>query len=396
MRRVIRKMSTFAIVLGLVTTAMLVFGYYIIPDNVTVSSGKPSFLGIFVPAQSDVQAAAVVSDVTYTDKEVQYDALGLIPVKTVTVHETQRKELCVGGDVIGLQMLTDGVIVVDVQNFETENGSVSPAEQAGLQAGDIIIKVNGTEVSDNGSFAAAIENSAGQQTELTVTRGSEEKVISILPQKCKNSGKYRCGALVRDATLGIGTMTFYDPQTGIYGALGHSVSDADTGEMLPIAGGQIVDAYVWNIKKGERGTAGELGGALQDDVMGSIEKNCVTGVYGLLYDEPLTAGLYPVAWATEVRTGPCEIMLSLDGETIESYDAQISRINIDYEAEIKNMVVEITDEELLAKTGGIVQGMSGSPIIQDGKLVGAVTHVLVNDPTRGYGIFIENMLEAAG
>ncbi len=393
MKKCIRCISCCLSICCVAVLGLVLFGYFTLPQAITVSADVPA-IGMFSPVenkQGSVSASAMLS----ADKQQDYALFGVVPVKTVSVTQTDRKYVYAGGDVIGLQMLTDGVIVVDVQSFESVNGEVSPAKDAGLQKGDIITAVNGIAVSDNRSFSAAISDSSGQSIEITFLRGEQEKHTLVTPQLCKQSGVYRCGAWVRDSTVGIGTMTYFDPITGIYGALGHCVSDIDTGEILPIAGGQIVDAYVWNIKKGESGLAGELGGSLEETVIGSIEKNCQSGVYGLLYDEPLCAGEYPVAWATEVKTGPAEIMLSLDGENIESYAIEIDRINADYNAEIKNMVIEITDEELLEKTGGIVQGMSGSPIIQDGMLVGAVTHVLVNDPTKGYAIFIENMLDAA-
>ncbi len=393
MRKHIKRISVCISAFCVAVLGMVLFGYFTLPQAITVSAEIPS-IGMYSPVASRSGAVAASANQA-ADMQQDYALFGVVPVKTVSVTQTDRKYVYAGGDVIGLQMLTDGVIVVDVQSFESVNGEVSPAKDAGLQKGDIIIAVNGVQVSDNQSFSSAISDSSGQEIDMTFIRGTQEKHATVIPQLCKQSGIYRCGAWVRDSTVGIGTMTYYDPSTGIYGALGHCVSDIDTGELLPIAGGQIVDAYVWNIKKGESGTAGELGGSLEEEVIGSIEKNCQSGVYGILYEAPLCAGEYPVAWETEVKAGPAEIMLSLDGETIESYDIEIERINADYNAEIKNMVIRITDEELLEKTGGIVQGMSGSPIIQDGKLVGAVTHVLVNDPTRGYGIFIENMLEAA-
>ena len=393
MRKCIKRISVCLSVGCVAVLGLVLFGYFTLPQAITVSAEIPA-IGMYSPVES--RNATISASATQTaGKQQDYALFGVVPVKTVSVTQTDRKYVYAGGDVIGLQMLTDGVVVVDVQSFESVNGEVSPAKDAGLQKGDIITAVNGVLVSDNQSFSAAISKSDGAEIDMTFLRGSQEKHAFVTPQLCKQSGVYRCGAWVRDSTVGIGTMTYYDPSTGIYGALGHCVSDSDTGEMLPIAGGQIVDAYVWSIKKGESGTAGELGGSLEEEVIGSIEKNCQSGVYGILYEAPLCAGEYPVAWETEVKTGPAEIMLSLDGETIESYDIEIERINADYNAEIKNMVVKITDEALLEKTGGIVQGMSGSPIIQNGMLVGAVTHVLVNDPTKGYGIFIENMLDAA-
>lgn len=392
MRKCMKRISVCISVCCVAVFGLVLFGYFTLPQAITVSAEIPA-IGMYSPVSS--HSGAIATAATQADMQQDYALFGVVPVKTVSVTQTDRQYVYAGGDVIGLQMLTDGVIVVDVQSFESVDGDVSPAKDAGLQKGDIIIAVNGEQVSDNLSFSAAISDSNGQEIDMTYLRGTQEKHAIVKPQLCKQSGIYRCGAWVRDSTVGIGTMTYYDPTTGIYGALGHCVSDVDTGELLPIAGGQIVDAYVWNIKKGESGTAGELGGSLEEEVIGSIEKNCQSGIYGLLYEEPLCAGEYPVAWATEVKTGPAEIMLSLDGENIESYDIEIDRINADYNAEIKNMVIKITDEKLLEKTGGIVQGMSGSPIIQDGRLVGAVTHVLVNDPTKGYAIFIENMLNAA-
>ena len=396
MRKKMKIVTAVLSVLSLLCMVLLVFGYYMLPQTMTVSGELPTIGKIYTPdtmQNEAVYAASMDEEVGITQET--YSLFGSVPVKTVSVVHSDRKTVYVGGDVIGLQMLTDGVVIADVQAFDGENGSVSPAKDAGLQKGDLVTLINGTEITDNYGFVSAIENCNGESIELTVLRQNEQLTLSVLPQKCKSTGKYRCGAWVKDSTVGIGTMTYYDPQTGVYGALGHSVCDAQSGEMLPIAGGQIVDAYVWNIKKGESGTAGELGGSLQEEVIGSIEKNCQSGIYGFLYEEPLCAGEYPVAWATEVKAGPAEIMLSLDGEKIENYAVNIKRINADYNAQIKNMVIEITDEELLEKTGGIVQGMSGSPIVQNGMLVGAVTHVLVNDPTQGYGIFIENMLNAA-
>lgn len=394
-----KRMKRAAIAINSVAVFLMTFlavGNSILPSDIRVTEDIPVLARVYMPQKEHTSVAVMATGIENVTFDETYALFGTLPVKTVSVTHAPRQTVCVGGDVIGLELLTDGVVVTDMQSFETEDGEVAPAKDAGLEKGDLITHVDGIEIADNESFSAAIEKSGGKNVELTVLRENKELKISVLPRKCKQNEKFRCGAWVRDSTVGIGTMTCYDPVTGIYAALGHCVSDCVTGEELPIAGGRIVGANVWNIKKGERGTAGELGGTLEEDVIGSIEKNTQTGVYGILYEEPLNAGEYPVAWATEVKTGPAQILLSLDGEKIESYEAQISRINIDYNAEIKNMVVEITDEELLEKTGGIVQGMSGSPIIQDGMLVGAVTHVLVNDPTKGYGIFIENVLNAAG
>ena len=207
---------------------------------------------------------------------------------------------------------------------------------------------------------------------------------------------------VRDSTAGVGTLTYYDPESGGYGALGHAITDVDTGVMFPVGEGAVYKNKVVSISRGQKGTPGELTGEFFENAveLGSIEKNTPFGVFGsadaeMIGDAHYPEGL-PVAGRGEVRTGSAQILSTVDGFGVKAYDCEIEKVYSQSSPEARSMVIRITDPELLGKTGGIVQGMSGSPIVQDGKLVGAVTHVLVNDPTRGYGIFIENMLEAAG
>ena len=316
--------------------------------------------------------------------------------RIVATVGTQRKYLALGGELVGLRLRTRGVLVVGTERFVSADGAdVSPAADAGIKKGDLILDVDGQTVGSNESLTALISASGGRTLTVTYERDGKARQTRLTPQKTAATGSYKGGLWIRDATVGVGTLTFTDPVTGTLAALGHGVSDADTGELLQIADGEIRTATVSSVKKGKAGAPGEITGVIGGNTVGGITQNKTQGVYGELYYMDGEPELYPMATASEVHTGSAQIVCTVtDGEK-QFYDIEITKLGSSASAD-KNMVLKVTDEALLRRTGGIVQGMSGSPIVQDGMLVGAVTHVLVSDPKCGYGIYAENMLSAAG
>ena len=236
---------------------------------------------------------------------------------------------------------------------------------------------------------------------IAYDRQGEQRTALLTPHKDEATGAVRLGAWVRDSTAGVGTLSFYDPESGKYAALGHAITDGDTGAVLSVSEGQVLRAEIVAVQKGKKGAPGELKGSFlrEGHAIGSIRRNSILGIYGSLA-EPAVNPLYPdglpIGLRSGVHPGPATILSTVDGKGMQEYAVEITRVNPQTAPAPKSMVIRVTDERLLNATGGIVQGMSGSPIIQDGRLIGAVTHVFVNDPTRGYGIFSENMLDAAG
>ena len=331
-------------------------------------------------------------------KAVSYSLFGRIPLKTVSVSVVPRRSVYLGGTPIGIYMETEGVLVIETGTITAGDGKVCcPAENI-VQSGDYIQAVNGETVSTKEELVACISKCGGSSVVLDVKRGGEAIRLRVNPVQ-NDKGEYKAGIWVRNDTQGIGTLTYVD-QEGRFGALGHGISDIDTGELLCISDGVLYDAEVVSVIRGEQGIPGELSGIIhysEGYQIGVISDNLENGIYGTVSGFPSmiqNREMYEVAHKQEVELGPAT-MYSTVGDTCRPYQIEIREIRLNGKDVNKGMIVEVTDEELLALTGGIVQGMSGSPIIQDGKLVGAVTHVLVNDPTRGYGIFIENMLDVA-
>ena len=301
-------------------------------------------------------------------------------------------ELLAVGQPIGVKLFSDGVLVIGFSDGE------SPAKDCGLKKGDIITALDGTALDSIEALRACLNAGGGSDAALTVKRGSRTLTIEASPQR-DVGGEYRLGAWVRDSMAGIGTMTFYDPESGIFGALGHGVTDADTGKLLPLDHGSIMDASVKAVKRGERAAPGELKGDfdLTRD-SGTLFANTESGIFGKLSAEDaekLRTQALPIAGKSELKTGKAQILATVEGKETRAYDIEIEKI-YSSSGSTRNFLLHVTDEALLAQTGGIVPGMSGSVVLKDGKIVGAVTHVLLDDPTRGYGIFIENMLAAAG
>lgn len=330
------------------------------------------------------------------DYAIEYSLFGKIPIKTVSATVARPQELYAGGMPIGIYLRTDGVLVVGTGTITGEDGkSCCPAENI-VKSGDYIKSINGQSLSTKEELVECIGESAGADLILQVEREGEEIQVKIHPVR-DEAGSYRAGIWVRNDTQGIGTLTYVD-QEGRFGALGHGISDVDTGTLMEITDGTLYNADVVSIVKGKQGTPGELSGVIhysEGYKIGIIEENRTNGIYGTISGFPLLADnltKYETAYRQSVETGPATILCTIGGERKE-YQVEIEEIRLNGKDVNKGMVLRVTDPELLELTGGIVQGMSGSPLVQNGKIVGAVTHVFVNDPTKGYGIFIENMLE---
>ncbi len=297
------------------------------------------------------------------------------------------------GHTIGIKLFAEGVVVIGLAEVDTGSGMLTPGADCGLQVGDVIEEANGEEIESSEQFAALLQ--FGGTVELNISRDGEDLTLAAQPV-LGSDGTWRLGAWIRDSMAGIGTVTFYDPETGTFGALGHGITDTDTGLLMPLGDGSVMHASVKAVKRGSAGEPGELKGNfdLKHD-MGELYANTERGVFGSLEEGVFPEdGAVPVARADEVRTGPAVILSNVSGDSVEAYDIEIIRVLDSTGAQ--NLLLQVKDETLIEQTGGIVQGMSGSPILQNGKLIGAVTHVMVNEPTKGYGILIENMLAEAG
>ena len=297
-----------------------------------------------------------------------------------------------GGMPFGVKFYTEGVSVVGFCDVETQNGKANPASVAGLKPKDVILKVNGETLSGASQLTELIENSGGNALVLHCKRGATEFDVTLTPAYCPAEARYKTGIWVRDSGAGIGTVTFIIPDTGAFAGLGHGICDADTGELIAMKRGTVSDVTISSVVRGAAGAPGELKGYFNAGKVGALLGNSACGVWGVFSEMPeVECEPMQVCLRDEIEEGDAYILSTLDNNKICQYDVKISNINRDATGS-KCFTVNITDPDLLAISGGIVQGMSGSPIIQNGKLVGAVTHVLINDPTTGYGIFIENML----
>ena len=300
------------------------------------------------------------------------------------------QELLVGGQVVGIQVSTKGVLVAGLSEVETADGVCTPAKSAGIRQGDIIIKANGKTVSKAADVIAAVEEAGGQPVKLCIERENKKMELEVRPA-CSAEGQWLLGMWLRDGISGIGTITFQDPESGVYGALGHSISDSESGIQLPVCQGSICDAQILSVNPGTSGAPGELNGCADlGKVLGSIALNTDCGIFGEGYSALGTRKLE----SGQLATGPATIVSTISGRYTREYAVEVNRVYRDSSGQ--HAMISVTDPELLEKTGGIVQGMSGSPLIQNGKIVGAVTHVFVSDPSKGYAVSIDDMLKAAG
>ncbi len=373
------------VLLVLPVLAFLV-AYMQIPEKVTVMQGQE------LDFRWGITASASTEKTGSFDCRVKL--FNCIPIKTVNVSVTPDCYVIPSGEAIGVKVHTDGVLVVGMSEVQDEKGKKrEPAKDAGIEIGDRIVSVNGESVSNTGSFCKMVNDCKGKAV-LKVIRDEKTMDIGINAAYSVESESYKVGLWVRDSTAGIGTLTFYNPENSSFAALGHGICDSDTKDIMTVKRGSISGCNIMRVEKGEKGSPGELIGDFSSKEVGEISKNTPIGIYGKIYNVPEKEAV-KVASRFEVNEGKAQVLCEVGEDAPKTYEIEITKVSKSPKISNKDFVIKVTDPELLEKTGGIVQGMSGSPILQNGMLVGAVTHVFVNDPQKGYAIFAENMLYEA-
>lgn len=366
---------------------------FALPVSATLEQPKDSYIETWENRQLEIGNGGIEEKNAYVWK---LRLFGLIPLKEVEVKVIDEENVYPIGVPIGIYVKTDGVLVAGMGNIKTPDGNeVCPCENV-LQTGDYILAVNDESVSKKGEIIDKIKASEGKDVIMSIRRNGQISKVKVTPV-LNNANEYQIGIWIRDSAQGIGTLTYIDEKNG-FGALGHGINDIDTSELMEIDYGGLYETQIVSIKKGTSGEPGEISGVIrfvEDAKEGIIQLNTPNGIYGVM-NMTLDGGnyegrLYPVALKQEIKTGEAGILCTINGET-DMYDIEIKEIDFSQSEGNRGLVIEITDPRLLAQTGGIIQGMSGSPIIQNDKFVGAVTHVFVNDPTKGYGIFAETMV----
>ncbi len=401
-------------------TAYFITAIIVFPKNIKLIEGEKQYFDFKLPIKAHIEPETVSvlkinSEPVDTNFEINLyennelyaeeagsanmtlNAFG-VDIKDVTLDflPGDGVELVPCGASIGVEINTQGILVLATDYLtNNENKAVSPSDNI-LKTGDSIIKLNGNELIDRFDLKDAVEKSEGEVT-LEVKRDEQILNLKILPEIAKRDGKRKIGVHVRDKTKGIGTLTYYHPESRVFGALGHGIVDVDTKQIMDIKNGKIFKATIGSVIKGKKGVPGELSGKIIDDeIIGLINQNSPLGIYGVIDEEnvdELNDEKMKIGLQNEVYEGPAKVLTNVEDEYVKEYDIYIDAVNKYTKDDSKGMVIKITDPELLSRTNGIVQGMSGSPIIQNGKVIGAITHVFVQDPTKGYGIFIENMLK---
>ena len=377
-----------------------------IPDEITIFEGEnislKTIFGIALHSEDEVLEVSSNSGEKTINKigneTLSVSLFDKLFIKSVDVSVLPRTTVIPVGNIAGVKLYTNGVLVVGMSEIEGEDSKTyKPYENTGIEEGDTIIKINDNLISSTDDLIEKVNMSKGEKVEIEYIHDEETKECSITPVKTSKE-EYKLGLWVRDSAAGVGTVTFYEPSTQSFGALGHGITDIDTGDLLNIASGEFVTAKVLNIKKGENGNPGKIQGTVEEqETIGDITKNTEFGIYGKIQDLSSlnidTSKEMEVAMREEIELGKATILCSLDNQTVKEYEIEITKIYRDNNYNNKSMEIKVTDEELIEKTGGIIQGMSGSPIIQNGKFIGAVTHVLVNSSTEGYAIFGDLMLK---
>lgn len=380
------------------------------PEQYQVSQVEPQLNGIWsqvikvekASANQTVPVSTVVSHSSLPESkkiQVTYKLFGIFPLRSGVVEVMPPLKLLPCGQSIGVTLQTKGVMVVGQAPIIDKNGKkLLSAKEAGIEVGDILLKIDNQEVHTDQDVSNAIHQAGEKKGNADVVFKHQDQILekTIKPIFCSETGRYRIGLFVRDEAAGVGTLSFLEPISMKYGALGHVINDADTNQKIEVSNGKIMASTIYAIEKGKRGHPGEKVGSFVSNSLftGTIEKNTIAGIFGTLSGQvvnPYFKEAIPVGWGSEVKVGPAKIYTVIQGEKIEEFNINIERVMYN-RTDSKNMILRVTDPRLLEKTGGIIQGMSGSPIVQDGKIVGAVTHVFVNDAQRGYGVFIQNML----
>ena len=326
--------------------------------------------------------------------KVDLKIFGVIPFSTANVEVVDSMHVAVLGNPFGMKIYTDGVLVIEATDVNTPSGNINPAISAGIKIGDYIKTVNGQKISCNEELSQKVTESNGDSLSVEVLRAGKTMRFNVIPIFDSSAGTYRIGIWVRDSSAGVGTLTFYSPANGIICGLGHGICDSDTETLLDVDKGELVGASILSVEKGSAGNPGALKGKFTYDSIADIKLNCENGVYGFAKQKISTPNLTEIALKQEVYDGDAQILCTVSGDRPKLYSCTVKKSNSN-RSNTQNLIVTVTDPELIENTGGIVQGMSGSPILQDGKLIGALTHVLVKDSLTGYGIYAENMLETA-
>jgi stage IV sporulation protein B len=397
--------------IGLILFGVAVYAYYknTVPETISIKAGTSQEINLNIPASGVIgadsdnvvalnQPLTIIAGENTSSYQMSLKLFGVLPLKNVDIQVIENTTLIPVGRPIGIYVKTQGVLVVDTGSF-LGDGSVryAPSEEI-LYSGDYLTAMDGVAITDKKQIKEYVESGNGAEITFQVSRQDELVQVKVKPQKDEN-GTYKMGAWLRDSAQGIGTMTYIDSQNR-FGALGHGINDSDTGELLKLGTGLLYHTDIVAIRRGEKGSPGELTGVIEyspEQVSGIIASNTSKGIYGVANDELLgeyiSETAIPIALKQEVTLGNAQVLCQINGE-VKYYDIEITKISISNTTALnRQLSIKVTDDELLSLTGGIVQGMSGAPIIQNGKFVGAVTHVLVQDSAKGYGIFIEDMLE---
>ncbi|MGM9987074.1 MAG: SpoIVB peptidase [Bacillaceae bacterium] len=404
--------------IGIILLVLLCLGWVSSPvkNYISIPKNIVMFEGQYIPVSKGMQVLSNNNVSVYSTKQIHTIAkathvgtskmvmrIGKLPIKQTTVKVLKDIKLLASGHSIGVKLNTKGVLVVGHHLVETKDGKKSPGEIANIERGDIITKINGKDIEEMEDLTPFIQQAGvtGEALKLVIVRASEQFETVLKPLKGIKDEKYKIGLFIRDSAAGIGTLTFVDPVSLKYGALGHVISDEDTNKPIQVQDGVICKSFVTSIQRGASGVPGEKLARFAEDsnVLGNVSRNSPFGVFGEMNQDittKLDGKLLPIALPHQVKEGPATILSVIDDEKVEEFDIEIVSIATQKVPATKGLVIKITDSRLLEQTGGIVQGMSGSPIIQNGRIIGAVTHVFVNDPTSGYGVHIEWMLKEAG
>ena len=399
MKPVLRALAATAAAAVLAAAGCAVWLGRTLPDTYYVVQGETFSLnwirGVGVRGVTDAVPAALLSRAGNSYR-AQLTLAGGIPIKEVSVRVVEPDTVIPGGTPFGIKMFTDGVMIVGMSDLEIGGVAVNPAKACGLRTGDVILSLDGRSVTGNEDVGALIAKSGGRSLSVRYAREGVVGTATLTPVLSPSDGVYRAGMWVRDSTAGIGTLTYYDPAAHRFAGLGHAVCDADTSARMPLGAGEAVGITITGVTKSVAGLPGELHGVFAGgSTFGVLTANTDAGLYGTAFASPVEAEPVRMATAGEVHAGKATMLTTIRGTTPQAYEVEIEKIFLGGANTTRNLVVRVTDAALLAETGGILQGMSGSPLLQDGKLIGAVTHVFVNDPTRGYGIFAETMRQTA-
>lgn len=364
-----------------------------LPDSFLVTHGEEFSLGARVSISASVCDDTLKASASVDPQRATLSLWGIIPIKSVTLCEVDRPVLVAGGNPFGIKLHTKGVMVVDFEDIVCGDKKKCPAKDSGIREGDVIISVNDIDVNTSAALSKVISKSEGKTLEIELVRDEKTLTVHTNAVFCTDDDTFKTGMYTRDSSAGVGTITFFDPVTNSFGGLGHAVCDSTTRELLPLLSGEVASVTINSFTRAQKGKPGELCGSfVSGKTAGIIEKNTPCGVFGRLEFSPNLSAPLMLGYKQEAKVGKAVMLTTISGSTPKEYEIEIEKI--DYSSDgVKNMIIRVCDPELLMQTGGILQGMSGSPIIQNGKLIGAVTHVFVNDATRGYAVFAQKMYE---